>query len=57
MWLLKKDKNNRNLYDELPLLDGIDVPNKTNIVCKSSIKVFYSYIYEHYLIITSGISF
>ena len=39
MWLLKKDKNNRNLYDELPLLDGIDVPNKTNIVCKSSISV------------------
>ena len=28
MWLLRKDKdNNRNLIEELPLLNGIDGPN------------------------------
>ena len=33
MWLLRKDKdNNRNLIEELPLLNGIDGPNNTKLV-------------------------
>lgn len=32
MWHLRKDKDNRNLIVELPLLNGIDGPNNTKLV-------------------------